>query len=38
MEYTRKLFEEFKNGQYKAVISSHVIAELENGTPDNVKE
>jgi predicted nucleic acid-binding protein len=38
MESTRKLFEEFKNGKYKVVISSHVIAELENGAPDNVKE
>jgi rRNA-processing protein FCF1 len=37
-EYTRKLFKEFKNGKYKPVISSHVIAELENGTPENVKE
>jgi predicted nucleic acid-binding protein len=37
-EYTRKLFEEFKNGIYKPIISSHVIAELENGAPDHVKE
>jgi len=38
MEHTRKLFEQFKKGIYKAVISSHVIAELENGAPDYVKE
>ncbi|MDR1930236.1 MAG: hypothetical protein LBQ44_06340, partial [Treponema sp.] len=38
MEYTRKLFEEFKNGIYRAVISSHTIWELNNGAPDNVKE
>jgi len=38
MEHTRKLFEKFKNGIYKPVISSHVIAELENGAPDHVKE
>jgi hypothetical protein len=37
-EYTRKLFEKFKKGEYKPVISSHVIAELENGAPDHVKE
>jgi hypothetical protein len=37
-EHTRKLFEYFKNGIYKPVISSHVIAELENGAPDRVKE
>ena len=37
-EHTRKLFEKFKNGIYKPVISSHVIAELENGAPDHVKE
>lgn len=37
-EHTRKLFEKFKKGDYKPVISSHVIAELENGAPDHVKE
>jgi predicted nucleic acid-binding protein len=37
-DHTRKLFEEFKKGTYKPVISSHVIAELENGAPENVKE
>jgi predicted nucleic acid-binding protein len=37
-EYTRKLFDEFRNGQHKPVISSHVIAELENGAPEYVKE
>jgi len=37
-EHTRKLFSEFKNGKYKPVISSHVIAELENGAPEKVKE
>ena len=37
-EHTRKLFEKFKKGIFKPVISSHVIAELENGAPDRVKE
>ncbi len=37
-EYTHKLFEEFKKGIFKPVISSHVIAELENGAPSHVKE
>jgi predicted nucleic acid-binding protein len=37
-EHTRKLFEKFKKGIFKAVISSHVIAELENGAPDHVKD
>ena len=37
-EHTRKLFEKFKRGIFKPVISSHVIAELENGAPDRVKE
>ena len=37
-EATYKLFDLFKNGTYKPVISSHVIAELENGAPDHVKE
>jgi len=37
-EYTQKLFEKFKNGTYKPIISSHVIAELENGAPEYVKE
>jgi len=36
--YTKKLFEGFKNGIYKAVISAHVIAELENGAPERVIE
>jgi len=35
-EATRKLFEEFKKGNYKPVISSHVIDELENGAPQKV--
>jgi len=35
-EATKKLFEEFKKGTYKPVISSHVIDELENGAPQNV--
>jgi len=33
-EPTEKLFEKFKKGIYKPIISSHVIAELENGAPD----
>ncbi|GHV77274.1 hypothetical protein AGMMS49942_20950 [Spirochaetia bacterium] len=37
-EFTQQLFGEFKKGTYKPIISSHVIAELENGAPDNVKE
>jgi rRNA-processing protein FCF1 len=37
-EHTRKLFEEFRKGTYKPIISSHVIAELENGAPNHVKE
>jgi len=34
---TKKLFELLKNGTYVPVISSHVIAELDNGAPDHVK-
>jgi rRNA-processing protein FCF1 len=37
-KFTKKLFEYFKNGKYKPVISSHVITELENGAPKNVIE
>jgi predicted nucleic acid-binding protein len=37
-EYTQKLFDKFRNGICKPVISSHVIAELENGAPERVKE
>jgi predicted nucleic acid-binding protein len=37
-EHTRKLFDEFRKGLYRPVISSHVIAELENGAPEYVKE
>ena len=37
-EYTQKLFCDFKTGKYKPIISSHVIAELENGAPKKVKE
>ena len=37
-EHTRKLFDEFRRGMYKPIISSHVIAELENGAPEYVKE
>jgi hypothetical protein len=35
---TQKLFELFRNGTYKPIISGHVIAELNNGAPDKVKE
>jgi hypothetical protein len=35
-ESTIKLFEEFKKGSYKAVISAHVMAELEKGAPNYV--
>ena len=34
---TRKLFDLFKTGVYKPVISSHVIKELDDGAPDYVK-
>jgi len=37
-EHTRKLFEEFEKRIFIPVISSHVIAELENGAPDHVKD
>ena len=37
-EHTYKLFEEFRKGVYIPIISSHVIAELENGAPNHVKE
>ena len=37
-EFTQKLFESFRNGIFKPIISSHVIAELENGAPEFVKE
>ena len=35
---TQKLFELFKNRSYIPVISSHVLAELNQGAPDHVKE
>ena len=35
-EFTQKLFEKFNNGIYKPIISSHIIAELENGAPEHV--
>ena len=37
-EFTHKLFEKFEKGIYKPIISTHVIAELENGAPEYVKE
>jgi predicted nucleic acid-binding protein len=37
-EATQKLFDKFRNGDYRAVISAHVITELENGAPERVKE
>jgi hypothetical protein len=37
-EHTQKLFDEFRKGLSKPIISSHVIAELENGAPGYVKE
>lgn len=37
-EFTVKLFEKFRDGTYKSVISSHVIAELENGAPDYITQ
>jgi len=36
-EPTQELFELFRKGIYKAVISSHTIYELDNGAPDKVK-
>ncbi|MDR0868521.1 MAG: PIN domain protein [Planctomycetota bacterium] len=35
---TRRLFAGFRAGRYQAVISAHVIAELEQGAPAKVKE
>ncbi|GHV77448.1 hypothetical protein AGMMS49942_22690 [Spirochaetia bacterium] len=37
-EPTRKLFDLFRKGVYKAVISAHTLYELEKGAPDKVKE
>ena len=37
-EFTQKLFENFKNGKYHPIISSHVKVELENGAPTYVKQ
>jgi len=37
-ENTQKLFEKFREGTYIPIISSHVIAELEQGAPDYVIE
>jgi hypothetical protein len=37
-EFTYKLFENFRKGIFKPIISSHVVAELENGAPEYVKE
>jgi hypothetical protein len=37
-EHTHKLFEKFRNGIYKPIISSHVIVELEGGAPSYVIE
>ena len=37
-EYSQKLFENFKKGIYKPIISSHVVAELENGAPEYIKK
>jgi hypothetical protein len=36
--YSHKLFENFRKGIYKPIISSHVIAELESWAPDYVKD
>jgi hypothetical protein len=36
-EATKKLFEKFKAGEYRAVISTHTYGELDNGAPENVK-
>jgi hypothetical protein len=37
-EPTQKLFDLFRQGFYKAIISTHTIYELEKGAPDKVKE
>jgi hypothetical protein len=37
-EPTRALFEFFRSGRYKAVVSSHSFDELNQGAPENVKE
>ncbi|GBR73763.1 putative PIN domain protein [Candidatus Termititenax aidoneus] len=35
---TRKLFELIRQGVYRAVISAHAVAELDNGAPHEVKD
>ena len=37
-EHTRKLFNDFRSNKHTPIISSHVIAELENGAPEYIKE
>jgi hypothetical protein len=37
IEPTRKLFDLFRKGVYKPVISEHVLTELNDGAPNNVK-
>jgi len=36
--YTHRLFEKFRKGIFKPIISSHVVVELENGAPDHIIE
>ena len=36
-DVTQNLFAKLREGIYKPIISSHVIAELENGAPEHVK-
>ena len=36
-EATNILFDKFRSGEYRAVISTHTYGELNNGAPDNVK-
>ena len=37
-EPTKKLFELFRNGVYKPVVSTHVMNELDDGAPEHVKD
>jgi rRNA-processing protein FCF1 len=37
-KHTLKLFDKFKKGTYKPIISSHVIGELEDGAPERIKK
>jgi hypothetical protein len=36
-EATKKLFDKFRNGEYKAIVSTHTYGELNDGAPEIVK-